>query len=56
MPAAISQELLIVLVAAMFIIFMLFTIGMTLSRTKKRRKAINERMKELELEMSGQLK
>jgi len=56
MQAAVSQELLLVAVAALFIVFMLVIISMTLSRMKKRRKDINERMKELELELGGQLK
>lgn len=56
MQVAVSQGLLLVVAAAMFIIFMLVIISMTLSRMKKRRKDISERMKALELEMSGQFK
>jgi len=57
MQVATSQELLLLLfVAAIFLFFMLVTIGMTLSRMKKRRKDIDKRMKELELEMGMQYK
>jgi hypothetical protein len=56
MQVAGSQELLLVVVAAMFIIFMLCVIFITMSRMKKRRADINERMKKLELELSGQFK
>jgi preprotein translocase subunit YajC len=56
MQVADSQGLLLVVVAAMFIIFMLSIIFLTMSRIKKRRKDINERMKKLELELSGQYK
>ena len=57
MQVATSQELLLLLfVAAIFLFFMLVTIGMTLSRMKKRRKDIDKRMKELELEMGIQYK
>ena len=51
-----TQETLLVMVAGMFILFMCVIIAMTLSRMKKRRKDINERIRQLELEMGGQYK
>jgi preprotein translocase subunit YajC len=50
MQVAGSQELMLIMGASVFLVFMLGMIFLTLSGMKRRRKEINDRMKDLEKE------
>jgi preprotein translocase subunit YajC len=50
MQVAGSQELMLIMGASVFLVFMLGLIFLTLSGMKRRRKEINDRMKDLEKE------